>query len=105
MACSSPPQPTSHEAGLIKVRLIFKTWKPLHRRSFALKSEYAAKPPFLEDVCVWMHPSDVLPELNSFEPAFQVLRDEGIVPAETSLTDFVVLLNDLHTLAYRTEEP
>lgn len=91
--------------GLIKVKLFFKTWEPKHLRSHVLKTEFAAKGPYLEDVCVLLPQAAVTPDLTAFQATFRELIHSGAVGRQSTLVDFLLLIEDHTTLAYVMETP
>jgi len=87
----------------VKVRLSFLTDEPKHVRSQMLQRLYAAKAPFIEDICVMMPRMQVFAILETFIPAFERLQEADIVPRSANLLSFKVLDEDLTTLAYLFE--
>ena len=99
----APPKKPSLAAskpGYMKVRLSYWTGAPRHIRNVALREQCDAQPPFIEDACILMHRMRVFSLLESFMPAFGVLRAAEVVPQDANLRDFKVLDEDDLTLAY-----
>jgi len=88
------------EVGFIKIRLMFTTSEPKHVRSQMMQQIYHSKPPFIEDVCVLMPSAAVFTLLETFFPAFEWLKEIGVVSPTANLQEFKVLDEDTHTLAF-----
>jgi hypothetical protein len=86
--------------GYIKVRLFYHTWEPQHSRSQALIAEFAADPPFVEDVSVLLPVAATYDRLSAFEDIFRLLQHQGVVSSMDKLHQFEFRDEDVRTLAY-----
>jgi hypothetical protein len=86
--------------GYVKVRLRFKTWDPQHVRSHALKNEFNAEPPYIEDVSVLVPVSEAYNRLSAYKDIFSLLQAGGVVAKTDQLTEFEIREEDTLTLAY-----
>jgi hypothetical protein len=90
----------SSKKGYIKVRLYFLTHEPKHIRSFMLRAQYQAPPPYIEDVCILISQKKTHPILEAFSPAFEALKYRGWISETAVLHDFKILDEDTTTLAH-----
>ena len=100
LPASTRPEPVAVKDGYVKVRLNFTTSEPKHVRSQMMQQIYHSKPPFIEDVCVLMPSAAVFTLLETFFPAFEWLKEIGVVSPTANLQEFKVLDEDTHTLAF-----
>lgn len=94
------PQLLPSKMGYVKIRLTFLTSEPKHIRSIMLRDQYKVEPPYLEDICVLLPLVDTFSILETFIPAFEKLREVGVVAKTSNLLKFKILDEDSHTLSY-----
>ena len=95
----------SQAAGHVKVRLFYDTWKPKHVRSHFLRTEAAAKPPFIEDLTVLVPLARAFNRLSAYRDIFRRLIAAEILAPTDALKKFEFREEDYHTLAYLEREP
>ncbi len=97
------PSPLPSKNGYMKIRLSFLTPEPKHIRSVMLRDQCKAEPPFVEDICVLLPCEKAFSILEAFIPAFENLRESGMVSRTADLLGFKILDGDYNTLAYLFE--
>ena len=94
------PRLAAYSPGQVKVQLRYLTKQPMHLRSLLLSQYTGMEPPYIEEVCILMPHMRVFPVIECFLPAFQQLKEAGIVQQDAELHGFRVLDRDCLTLAY-----
>lgn len=88
------------KAGYLKVKLFYTTEEPKHIRSYVMQHTYNFKPPFVEDVCILLPQSQVIPTVTHFSPYITQLQLDDILSTTAKLNNFQLMDEDDFTLAY-----
>jgi hypothetical protein len=95
---------TGTSNGKIKVLLKYHTWEPKHIQSHILATEFKAKAPFVEEVAIWISPSNIGEKPEIYLEAFDSLMAASVVPAKSQIFDFAIIEENRNTLAYHWEK-
>jgi len=85
---------------LIKVRLTYHTETPTTEAALFI-SRMGTKAPYVEDVHILIPREKAFSGLNTYLPAFEVLKAQKIVPESSLLVAYAFADEDDQILAYR----
>jgi hypothetical protein len=93
------PEVLPVKTGYIKVRLNYLTPEPKHIDNITLQG-YGAQSPYLEEIRVLLPLSSTFDSYDTMHPAFDYLKQCGILHPECQLFNYKFVEEDNLTLAY-----